>query len=77
MKTYVFPILLEPADDAWHVCVPELEHLGAATWGKTKDEALRNIQEVVQMVVEEMLEDGLPLPDSVSVYEQPAVAVSV
>lgn len=77
MKTYIFPIVLEPADDAWHVYVPELEHLGAATWGKTKDEALRNIQEVVQMVAEELLEDGLPLPPSVTVSEQPAVAVSV
>lgn len=62
MKTYIFPIALEEADGAWHVYVPGLEEQGAATWGNTKDEALRNIQEVVQMVVEEMLEDGESLP---------------
>lgn len=77
MKTHIFPIVLELADDAWHVFVPELEHKGAATWGKTRDEALRNIQEVAQMVVEEMLEDGEPLPPSVTVSQQPAVAVCV
>jgi len=77
MKTYIFPVVLEPADDAWHACVPELEAKGAATWGKTREEALKNIQEVMQMVIEEMLEDGEPLPPIVSVSEQPAVAVSV
>ena len=77
MKTYIFPIVLEPAADAWHVYVPELEAKGAATWGKTKEEALRNIQEVVQMIAEEMLEDGERLPQSVRVSEQPAVAVSI
>lgn len=77
LKTYIFPVVLEPADDAWHVYVPELEAKGAATWGKTKDEALRNIQEVVQMIIEELLEDGEPLPQSVTISEQPQVAVSV
>lgn len=77
MKTYIFPIVLEEADDAWHVSVPELEHKGAATWGKTRDEALQNIQEVMQMVLEEMLEDGEELPESVHVSEQAAVAVNV
>lgn len=77
MKTYIFPVVLEPAGDAWHVFVPELEHKGAATWGKTEDEALRNIQEVVQMVAEEMLEDGESLPPSVTVSDQTAVAVTV
>lgn len=77
MKSYIFPVVLEPAGDAWNVFVPELEHKGAATWGKTQDEALRNIQEVIQMVVEEMLEDGETLPSTVTISEQPSVAVSV
>ena len=77
MKTYIFPIVLEPSDGVWHVYVPELESKGAATWGKTKEEALRNIQEVVQMVAEEMIEDGEALPESVRVSEQAAVAVCV
>jgi len=77
VRTYIFPIVLEAANEAWHVYVPELEHKGAATWGKTKEEAIRNIQEVVQMVAEEMLEDGESLPPSVTVSEQPSVAVCV
>lgn len=72
MKTYIFQVVLEPAEGAWHVCVPEFEHLGAATWGKTQDEALANINEVVQMVIEEMLEDGQPLPPNVTVTDFPA-----
>ncbi len=78
MKTYVFPVVLEPADDGrWHAYVPELENKGAATWGTTREEALRNMHEVAQMVVEEMIEDGEPLPESVTIFEQPAVAISV
>jgi len=56
---------------------PELEARGAATWGHTPDEALRNIQEVTQMVVEALIEDGEPLPPGVTVIEQPVVAVNV
>lgn len=59
MKTYIFPIAFEEADSAWHVYVPGLEAHGAATWGKTRDEALRNIQEVVQMLVEEFDDSGV------------------
>ena len=76
MKTYIFPIRLEESEGDWHVVVPELEHKGAATWGHTREEALRNIQEVMQMVLEEMIEDGEELPPSVTVSE-PSVAVSV
>ena len=45
--------------------------------GHTRDEALRNIQEVTQLVVEELLEDGQPLPTGVTVTDEPVVAVHV
>lgn len=77
MNSYIFPVVVEPDEDVWRAYVPELEAKGAATWGQTKDEALRNIQEVAQMVIEEMLEDGEPLPPSVTVSDQPVVAVTV
>ena len=57
MKSYIFPVVIEPDADAWRAYVPQLEARGAATWGRTKEEALRNIQEVSQMVIEELLED--------------------
>lgn len=63
MKTYTFKVVVEPDEDRWHAYCPALEEYGAATWGLTREEALRHIQEVVQMVVEELQEDGLPIPD--------------
>jgi len=57
--------------------VPELESRGAATWGHTKEEALKNIQEVAQMVIEALLEDGESLPASVTASDRPVVAVTV
>lgn len=62
MKSYTFPVVVEPDDDRWHAYVPELESKGAATWGQTRDEALRNIQEVAHMVIESLLEDGAAIP---------------
>lgn len=76
-KSYIFPVIVEPDEDVWRAYVPDLEGRGAATWGNTPDEALRNIQEVTQMVVEELLADGEALPPGVTVIEQPVVAVSV
>ena len=49
-------------EDRWFARVPGLESQGAAARGDTRDEALRNIQEVAQMVIESLLEDGKPLP---------------
>lgn len=77
MKSYVFPVVVEPDEDVWRAYVPELEAKGAATWGNTRDEALKNIQEVAQMVIEELLEDREPLPPNVTVSDQPVVAVTV
>ena len=76
MKTYIFPVVTVETDEGWHVCYPELEHKGAATWGKSREEALRNIQEVMQMVIEEMLEDGEALPPSIQVSENLSVAIN-
>jgi predicted RNase H-like HicB family nuclease len=58
VKPYVFRVVLEPDEDAWRAFIPELEAQGAATWGHTKEEALRNIQEVAQMVIGSLLEGG-------------------
>jgi predicted RNase H-like HicB family nuclease len=77
MKSYVFPVVLEPDEDVWRAYVPELESRGAATWGPTREEALRNIQEVMQIVLEELLDEGEALPVSVTISDQPAVAVTV
>jgi predicted RNase H-like HicB family nuclease len=77
VKSYVFRFVVEPDEDVWRAYVPELESKGAATWGNTKDEAIRNIQEVAQMVIEELLEEGESLPQGVTVSDHPVVAVTV
>lgn len=90
MRTYSFKVILEPDEDvegnpAWHAYCPALETLGGATSGRTKQEALRNINEVVRMIVQELIEEGKPLPetpaDSVEIEEvseeKPRIAVTV
>ena len=52
MKSYVFGVVLEPDQDAWRAFIPELEAKGAVTWENTKEEAMRTIHEVAQMVIE-------------------------
>lgn len=77
MKSYVFRVVVERDEDKWHARVPEIESRGAATWGTTREEALRNIQEVARIVIEEMLEDGEPIPAGVMVHDEPLVSVTV
>jgi predicted RNase H-like HicB family nuclease len=91
MKTYNFKVVIERDEDfdgnpsGWHAYCPALKHLGGATWGETREEALKNISEVVHMIVEELVEEGKPLPEgpsgSVEVeeisQEQPRIAVTV
>jgi antitoxin HicB len=77
VKSYIVPIVIEPDEDVWRAYVPELEAHGAATWGPTADEALRNMQEVMQMIVEEYLEEGKQLPEFVTISDRPTVSVNV
>lgn len=62
MKTYSFTIVVEPDGERWHAYCPALMRQGAATWGYTRTEALKNIQEVTQMVVESLIEHGEAVP---------------
>lgn len=65
MKSYSFKVVIEkdPFEDgrmAYHTYCPVLEEYGAATWGYTKKEALKDIQEVVEMVIGELIKEGKP-----------------
>ncbi len=90
MKTYSFKVVVEPDEDAqgnpaWHAYCPALESVGGATSGRSREEALRNINEVVRMIVQEFIDEGKPLPegpaDSVEIQEvseeKPRIAVTV
>jgi predicted RNase H-like HicB family nuclease len=90
MKTYNFKVVIEPDEDfdgnpsGWHAYCPALERVGGSTWGSTREEALKNINDVVRMIVAEAIEEGKALPegpaDSVAVeevsQEQPRIAVT-
>jgi len=60
METYRLQVLIEQDEDGFYVAdVPALP--GCHTQGKTFDEALANIKEVIEMCIEEMREDGRPI----------------
>ena len=66
MKTYAFQVVLEkdkwpdePDENAvWRAYVPALEHKGAASWGYTQKEALKNLQDAVDLLFEYLSEQG-------------------
>lgn len=78
MKTYSFKVVVEPDEDAagnaaWYAYCPALESAGGATSGRTREQALSKINEVVHMIVQEFTEEGKALPegseDSVEIEE--------
>ena len=75
--TYTFSVVVEPDEDAWHAYCPALQGYGAATWGRTRTEALRHIREVVAMVVAELIEDGETIPADVEGSAGTVVSVTV
>ena len=87
MKTYNFKVVIEPDEDfdghpsGWHAYCPALERQGASTWGATETEALKNINDLVRMVVESLLEHHEPIREEptvqVEVSVEPQVAVTV
>lgn len=81
MKTYVFRVVVEPDEDRWTAYCPALEKFAAATWGYTEEEALKHIQEVVEMILRELVEDKEPIPEEpaeeVFVSAEPRVAVTI
>ena len=81
MKTYTFKVIVEPDEARWHAYCPALESQGASTWGHTREEALKHIHEVTQLVVESMIEHGEQLPpettEQVQVTVEPRVTVNV
>lgn len=87
MKTYNFKVVVEPDEDfdgnpsGWHAYCPALEQQGASTWAATETEALKNIDDLVRMVVESLLEHRERIPeeltDQAAAAVEPRVAVTV
>ncbi len=81
VKTYIFRVVVQPDEDRWIAHCPALEKYGATTWGNTREEALKHIQEVVEMVVQELVEDKEPIPEEpaeeVTVSTEPRIAITI
>ncbi|MBI2910975.1 MAG: type II toxin-antitoxin system HicB family antitoxin [Chloroflexi bacterium] len=84
MKSYIFEVMVE--DDqfedgrpAYHASCPALK--GCHTWGHTREEALANIREAIDLYVEDLLESGEPIPvdeaKGVTERNTPTVAVNL
>lgn len=85
-KSYSFKVIIEPdtfedGRPAFHAFCPALKQYGAVTWGSTEEEALKHIQEVIQMIVDELIEDGIDIPEGpkeeVEVFSEPRVLITV
>ena len=67
MNNYIFKIVVEDDEHedgrpAFRVYCPALESIGAATWGNTREEAVKHIGEVLHMIVEELAKEGKEIP---------------
>ncbi|MEN9563325.1 MAG: hypothetical protein RIR73_1569 [Chloroflexota bacterium] len=68
---YRFLIVIEKADDNYSAYSPDLP--GCVATGKTREEVERNMHEAVEMHIQGMLEDELPIPESTAYAEYIAV----
>jgi antitoxin HicB len=82
LKSYVFKVAVEPdkfedGRDAWQAYCPALR--GCRTWGHTREEALANIREAIDLYVQDLLEAGERIPVDQGTIElpEPAVVVNV
>ena len=68
---YRFLIVIEKAKGNYSAYSPDLP--GCVATGKTREEAERNMHEAVEMHIQGMIEDKLPIPKGVSSAEYIAI----
>jgi predicted RNase H-like HicB family nuclease len=69
---YRFLIVIEKANGNYSAYCPDLP--GCVATGKTREETERNMHEAVEMHIQGMLQDKLPIPKSMAVAEYIAVS---
>jgi predicted RNase H-like HicB family nuclease len=82
LRSYVFKVVVEEdkfedGRPAFTAYCPDLK--GAVTWGETREKALENIKEAIQVVLETLIDDGKEIPSEavVAQVESPAVVVTL
>lgn len=59
-----YTVILEPQEEGgFTVTVPALP--GCVSEGETREEAIRNIREAIELYIEVLKEDGKPIPQDV------------
>lgn len=62
-ESRAFAVVLEPdADGGYTAIVPALP--GVVSEGETVDESLANARDAIALCIEDMLDQGLPIPES-------------
>lgn len=72
-RTYRFLVVIEKADGNYSAYAPDLP--GCIATGKTVEEVERNMHEAIQMPVQGLLDDNLPVPPSSALSEYIAVTI--
>ncbi len=66
-----FLVIIERAGGNWSVYSPDLP--GCVATGATREEADKNMREALELHVQGMIEDGLPIPESSAFAEYVSV----
>ncbi len=66
-ETYRFLVVVEQAGENYSAYSPDLP--GCVATGATREDAERNMFEAIQLHIEGLKEDGLPIPSSTSTAE--------
>ena len=69
---YRFLVVIEKANNNYSAYSPDLP--GCVATGSTREEAEKNIYEAIEMHVQGLIEDNLPIPKSESFAEYVAIA---
>jgi predicted RNase H-like HicB family nuclease len=67
MSMYRFLIVVEEAGQNYSAYSPDL--LGCVATGVSREEAEKNMYEAIQLHIEGLREDGLPVPHSTAIAE--------
>jgi predicted RNase H-like HicB family nuclease len=68
---YKYLVIIEKAKKNFSAYSPDLP--GCIATGKTREETIKNMQEAIEMHVQGLLEDKMPVPEALSSAEYVAV----
>jgi predicted RNase H-like HicB family nuclease len=73
MRVHRFLIVVEDAGNNYSAYSPDLP--GCVATGDTREETEKNMHEAIQLHIEGLREDGLPIPTSTAIAEYVVVGV--